>query len=147
MSDTNDKWKQKELGVLYKQKSKDGTKEFLSGTINGKKVVVFSNKKYKDGRIKDAQGEEEAEKARRIPDFTIYESEELNGGNGGGGARGGSNQRSGGYNNNRSQGAPSRQGGGGSGFRSNPTQRRQSPPPVQADGQDPQDPLGSDVAY
>lgn len=134
MSNNNNQneWRDKELGVLYKNKSKDGKKEFLSGKINGQKVVVFSNKAFKEKRLKEAQSEEEQERARQIPDFTIYESQELNQrggqsaprGQGGGGYQRGGNQR-GGYSNN---------------------QRRQASPPPrpQAQQQEVQDPLATD---
>ena len=57
----NNEWDNRELGALWVNvKQSDGSK-YLTGTINGEKVIVFKNK-YKD----------ENEKA---PDFRVYKQQ------------------------------------------------------------------------
>lgn len=57
----NKEWDNRELGALWVNvKQSDGSK-YLTGTINGEKVIVFKNK-YKD----------ENEKA---PDFRVYKQQ------------------------------------------------------------------------
>jgi hypothetical protein len=136
-----DKWRDRELGTLYKKTSNDGSKTFLTGKINGKKVVVFSNAEYKEKRANEGADQETVD---RLPDYTVYESEDQQQGGGNGG----------GYNNNQQQRRPQAQQsaprsnntrGGYNNTRGGNTQpqRRQNPPPAPAQG-----PLGEpDVAY
>lgn len=52
----------KDIGGLWKQTSKNGT-QYLSGTVNGQRIVVFKNAKKQDGE--------------RTPDYRIYEQTPL----------------------------------------------------------------------
>ena len=58
--DTNTETKQQELGALWKRQSRAGQK-YLAGTVDGKKVVIFTN----DHKSADNQ-----------PDFRVFPARE-----------------------------------------------------------------------
>jgi uncharacterized protein (DUF736 family) len=61
----NNEWDNREVGALWVNvKQSDGSK-YLTGTINGEKVIVFKNK-YKDEN-------------QKAPDFRIYKQQPANG--------------------------------------------------------------------
>jgi len=49
------------LGSLWKRKSKDGTKTFLTGRVGNHEVIIFANNRKQEGT--------------KQPDFEVYESE------------------------------------------------------------------------
>lgn len=56
--------KLEKLGSLWKRKSKDGTKTFLTGKVGDFDVIIFTNKHKKDPKH---------------PDFEVFKSEPRNG--------------------------------------------------------------------
>ncbi len=54
----SDQQQKKDIGGLWKQTSKSGM-PYLSGTVNGQRIVVFPNSKKQDGE--------------KTPDYRIYE--------------------------------------------------------------------------
>jgi len=54
----SDQQQKKDIGGLWKQTSKNGM-PYLSGTVNGQRIVVFPNSKKQDGE--------------KTPDYRIYE--------------------------------------------------------------------------
>lgn len=61
----NKEWDNRELGALWVNVKQGTNEKYLTGAINGEKVIVFKNK-YK----------EENEKA---PDFRVYKQQPSNG--------------------------------------------------------------------
>jgi uncharacterized protein (DUF736 family) len=56
-------WDDRELGALWVNQKSDGTK-YLTGTLNGEKVIIFKNK-YKEENAK-------------APDFRVYKQKAVN---------------------------------------------------------------------
>lgn len=48
MSDTNNNWKEREIGALWLKKTPNGV-PFMSGTINGQRISIWKNKFYQEG--------------------------------------------------------------------------------------------------
>jgi hypothetical protein len=53
-------WEKRELGAFWKRKGKESGKTYLSGSVDGKEVVVFPNRRKQEGS--------------KQPDYVVYES-------------------------------------------------------------------------